>query len=151
MLSDVFVFYPMKTLSFCVSSPSPTPPHPTTSCFTCSMPALKETYLQIQERNRREIRNRTKARVDQLAAEQIRNRTKARVDQLAAEDTRNNTSISSNQAVEEESDLATPSPLLCTLPAPLQHAPHAPDCKFVVIVILLFFIFLFQILQLFSK
>jgi hypothetical protein len=30
------------------------------------MPRLKETYLQIQERNRREIRNRTAARIAQL-------------------------------------------------------------------------------------
>jgi hypothetical protein len=34
------------------------------------MPTLKETYLQIQERNRREIRNRTKARVEQLQREE---------------------------------------------------------------------------------
>ena len=92
------------------------------------MPVLKETYLQIQERNRREIRNRTKARVDQLAAEEIRNRTKAREEQFAGEG---------------DSDLATP--------VPLHSAPPAPDCHFVVIVLLLFAILLSQLLQLFVK
>ena len=92
------------------------------------MPVLKETYLQIQERNRREIRNRTKARVDQLAAEEIRNRTKAREEQFAGG---------------KETDLATP--------VPLHSAPQAPDCQFVVIVLLLFSILLSQILHLFLK
>jgi hypothetical protein len=92
------------------------------------MPVLKETYLQIQERNRREIRNRTKARVDQLAAEEIRNRTKAREEQFAGG---------------KETDLATP--------VPLHSAPQAPDCHFVVIVLLLFAILLSQILLLFLR
>jgi hypothetical protein len=100
------------------------------------MPVLKETYLQIQERNRREIRNRTKARVDQLAAEEIRNRTEAKEEQFAGG---------------EESVLATPSPLSCSSPVPLHHAPQAPDCQFVVIALLLFSILLSQILHLFLK
>ena len=101
------------------------------------MPVLKETYLQIQERNRREIRNRTKARVDQLAAEDIRNRTEAKEEQFAGG---------------EESVLATPySPLSCSSPVPLHHAPQAFDCQFVVIVLLLLSIILSQILHLFLK
>ena len=36
-------------------------------CLLSFMPRLKETYLQIVERNRREIRNRTTARLAQLA------------------------------------------------------------------------------------
>ena len=141
----------MKTPSVFASCPSPPPPPPTTSCCLCSMPVLKETYLQIQERNRREIRNRTKARVDQLAAEEIRNRTEAKEEQFAGG---------------EESVLATPSPLSCSSPAPLHHAPQAfdlsspvplhhapqaPDCQFVVIVLLLLSILLSQILHLFLK
>ncbi len=40
---------------------------PPTACVLLSfMPRLKETYLQIKERNRREIRNRTAARIAQL-------------------------------------------------------------------------------------
>jgi hypothetical protein len=100
------------------------------------MPVLKETYLQIQERNRREIRNRTKARVDQLAAEALRNRTKAREEQFQGG---------------EESDLATPSPLSYSSTVPLHPAPQAPVCHFVVIVLLLFSILLSQILLLFLK
>ena len=38
------------------------------------MPPLKETYLQIQERNRREIRNRTNKKLGELAQETERNR-----------------------------------------------------------------------------
>ena len=38
------------------------------------MPPLKETRLQIQERNRREIRNRTNKRLGELAQETERNR-----------------------------------------------------------------------------
>jgi hypothetical protein len=100
------------------------------------MPVLKETYLQIQERNRREIRNRTKARVDQLAAEALRNRTKAREEQFQGG---------------KESDLATPSPLSYSSTASSHPAPQAPDCHFVVIVLLLFSILLSQILLLFLK
>jgi hypothetical protein len=95
------------------------------------MPVLKETYLQIKERNRREIRNRTKARVDQLAVKELRDRIKAREEQFAG--------------------LATPSTLSCLSPVPLHHAPQAPDCQFVVIVLLLFSILLSQILHLFLK
>ena len=126
----------MKTLSFFASSPSPPPPPPTTSCCLCSMPVLKETYLQIQERNRREIRNRTKARVDQLAAEEIRERRKEREEKFGGGD---------------KSDLATPSPLSYSSPVPLHHAPQAPDCQFVVIVLLLLSLLLSQILHLFLK
>jgi hypothetical protein len=100
------------------------------------MPVLKETYLQIIERNRREIRNRTNARVEQLAVEEIRNRSKASEEQFESE---------------EKSDLATSSPLSCPSPVPLHHAPQAPDCKFVVIVLLLFSILLSQLLLLFLK
>ncbi len=107
----------------------PPPPPPTTSCCSSFMPALKETYLQFQKRNRREIRNRTKARVDQLLQR----------------------SSSCNQAEAEETDPATLSPLSCSSPAPLSPAPQVPDYKFVVIVVLLFFILLAQLLVIFRN
>jgi hypothetical protein len=114
-------------------------PHPatsTTSCCLCSMPVLKETYIQIKERNRREIRNRTNARVAQLAAEEIRNRSKASEEQFESE---------------LESDLPTPSPFSCPSAVPLYHAPQAPDCKFVLIVLVLFSILLSQLLIIILK
>ena len=100
------------------------------------MPVLKETYLQIVERNRRQIRNRTNARVAQLAAEEIRDRSKASEEQFESED---------------ETAVAPPAPLSSPSPVPLHHAPQAPDCKFVVIVLLLFSILLSQLLLLFLK
>jgi hypothetical protein len=75
-----------------------------------SMPTLKETYLQIQERNRREIRNRTNARVAQLAQEADNNRQEA----------------SRNQQEEETNrPLQTPSPTTSsTATVPLHtHSP----------------------------
>jgi hypothetical protein len=50
-----------------------------------SMPPLKETYLQIQDRNRREIRNRTYARLAQLAQEAENNRQGSRSNQQEEE------------------------------------------------------------------
>ncbi len=52
-----------KTLAPSLLSP---PPTQTRVLLLSFMPRLKETYLQIKERNRREIRNRTAARIAQL-------------------------------------------------------------------------------------
>jgi hypothetical protein len=100
------------------------------------MPVLKETYIQIQERNRREIRNRTRARVEQLLVEELRNRTKGSEEQFAEG---------------EETDLSTPSPSSSPSQVPLHHAPQASDFKFVVIVLLLLSILLSQLVHLILK
>ena len=79
--------------------------------LVCSMPPLKETYLQIQERNRREIRNRTNARVAQLAQD---------ADNYIQEASRN------QQEEETNRPLNTPSPLTSsTATVPLHN--HSPS------------------------
>jgi hypothetical protein len=65
-LSDVTLFRLetiQKPLAPSLLSP---PPTQTRVLLLSFMPRLKETYLQIKERNRREIRNRTAARIAQL-------------------------------------------------------------------------------------
>jgi hypothetical protein len=62
------------------------------------MPPLKETYLQIQERNRREIRNRTNARVAQLAQD---------ADNYRQEASRNQQEEETNRPLETPSSLTS--------------------------------------------
>ena len=107
LLSVIMVFRPLHP-----AKPLFVPSPPPSSCLRgcSSMPPLKETYLQIQERNRREIRNRTYARLAQLAQEAENNRQEA----------------SRNQQEEEtNTPLPTPSPLTSsTATVPLHtHSP----------------------------
>ena len=65
-LSDITLFR-LQTIQKPLSPSLSSPPPPQTRVLLLSfMPRLKETYLQIKEQNRREIRNRTAARIAQL-------------------------------------------------------------------------------------
>ena len=101
---------PCRTID-CSLSPSLFVPSWLLFLIFASMPPLKETYLQIQERNRREIRNRTNARVAQLAQDADNNRQKA---------------SRSQQEEETNRPLNTPSPLTSsTATVPLHN--HSPS------------------------
>jgi hypothetical protein len=52
-----------------------------------SMPRLRETYLQIQERNKREIRHRTNVRIAQLQLQQDNRQSSAQDEQTQETET----------------------------------------------------------------